>query len=160
MRTYGTLVALAAASAAIAAASPAAAEAAQTSTSGSLQLGPPTLVWQHSMGPVTVDEQQGTAWFSGGIDSGAAGGTLTIIETIFPDGRVTDVGTWTGGATVGGVTGELTLDLRGGDDGTAATGTFIARGSGALAGLRGKGTYTDSDTTGAGSYTLSYVTTG
>jgi hypothetical protein len=135
-----------------------AAASAPVRSSGTIQLGPPTVVSEQTHGPVVIDEQQGTAWFAGAIDSGAAGGTLMIKEIVHPNGTATDLGTWTGTATVGGTTGPLTLKIVGNDDGSTSSGHLVARGSGALADLHGSGTFSVSDTTGAGSYTFDYST--
>ena len=90
--------------------------------------------------------------FSGTIDGT---GTLNVLALVSPTGSETFVADWSAPATVDGTSGGLQLAVLGRDNGTFS-GTFLARGTGGLAGLVGQGSFSGQDATGAGTYTFRY----
>jgi hypothetical protein len=121
---------------------------------GTVQLGPPTLISETMTGKVVIEEQQGSLTFTGTI---VGTGTLDVIARISPAGKETLKAEWTAPVTVDGTSGVLDLTpVRGRDDGIMFSGTFVARGSGGLAGLVGQGKFSGQDATGAGTYTFHY----
>jgi Protein of unknown function (DUF3224) len=136
----------------VATASPAIASTPQTG-GGTLQLGPPTLIWEHALGNDLLTYEDGSLGFTGTI---AGTGTIDVLAVVSPAGSETFVAQWSALATVDGKTGLLNISFDGTDNGTYS-GTLIAYGTGALAGVVGEGSFTGQDATGAGTYTLSYV---
>lgn len=121
---------------------------------GTVQLGPPTLVWQATIGKYLIRQQDGSLTFTGTI---AGTGSLDVLALVSPAGNETFVGDWSAPATVNGTSGGLQLKVFGRDNGVFS-GTFFARGTGGLAGLVGQGSFSGQDATGAGTYTFHYNT--
>jgi hypothetical protein len=124
-----------------------------TVVGGTVQLGPPTLQWEKTVGKDLIRQEDGSLTFTGTI---IGGGTLDVLAHVSPAGKETFVAHWTAPATVDGTSGTLDLTVHGRDDGTFS-GTILARGSGGLAGLVGQGRFTGQDATGAGTYTFHYT---
>ena len=120
--------------------------------SGTVQLGPPTLIWEKALGKSLIRQEAGSMTFSGTIDGT---GTLNVLALVSPTGSETFVADWSAPATVDGTSGGLQLAVLGRDNGTFS-GTFLARGTGGLAGLVGQGSFSGQDATGAGTYTFRY----
>jgi hypothetical protein len=126
------------------------------SGTGTVQLGPPTLIWEKPLGDSTLRQEAGSMTFSG-IITGT--GTLNVLALVSPSGSETFVANWNAPATVNGVSGGLQLSVLGSDNGVFS-GNFIARGTGGLAGLIGQGSFSGQDATGAGTYTFRYKMAG
>jgi hypothetical protein len=124
-----------------------------SSGSGTLQLGPPTLIWEQVLGSKLVTYEDGSLGFTGTI---AGTGTIDVLALVSSTGAETFVAHWSTLATVDGRTGLLNITLDGTDNGTYS-GTLVAYGTGQLAGVVGEGRFTGQDATGAGTYTLSYT---
>jgi hypothetical protein len=124
-----------------------------SSGGGTLQLGPPTLIWEHELGSDLVTYEDGSLGFAGTL---AGTGTIDVLAVVSSTGSETFVAQWSALATVDGRSGLLNMSLDGTDDGTYS-GTLVAYGTGSLAGVVGEGRFTGQDATGAGTYTLSYV---
>jgi len=124
-----------------------------SSGGGTLQLGPPTLIWEHALGRDLVTYEDGSLGFAGTL---AGTGTIDVLALVSSTGSETFVAHWSALATVDGRSGLLNITLDGTDDGTYS-GTLVAYGTGSLAGVVGQGRFTGQDATGAGTYTLSYV---
>jgi Protein of unknown function (DUF3224) len=124
-----------------------------SSGGGTLQLGPPTLIWEEAVGSKLVTYEDGSLGFTGTI---AGTGTIYVLAVVSSTGAETFVAHWSAVATVDGRSGLLNITLDGTDNGTYS-GTLVAHGTGQLAGVVGKGQFTGQDATGAGTYTLSYV---
>jgi hypothetical protein len=124
-----------------------------SSGGGTLQLGPPTLIWEQALGSKLVTYEDGSLGFTGTI---AGTGTIDVLALVSPTGSETFVAHWSALATVDGKTGLLNVTLDGTDNGTYS-GSLVAYGTGQLAGVVGEGRFTGQDATGAGTYTLSYV---
>jgi hypothetical protein len=137
---------------ALAAASSASASTVQTG-GGTLELGPPTLIWEHALGNQLITDEYGSLSFAGTI---AGAGTITVLADVSPAGTETFVAQWSAVATVDGRTGTLDMSLDGTDNGTFS-GDLFAYGTGKLAGVIGTGHYSGQDATGAGTYTLKYT---
>lgn len=121
---------------------------------GTVQLGPPTLISEKTLGKDLITAEEGSLTFAGTI---AGAGTLDVLAHVSPAGTETFVAHWTAPATVDGTSGVLELvAVDGRDDGTTYSGTILARGAGGLAGLVGHGRFSGQDATGAGTYTFSY----
>jgi hypothetical protein len=120
--------------------------------SGTVQLGPPTLIWEKAIGRSLIRQEAGSMAFSG-IITGT--GTLNVLALVSPAGNENFVASWSAPATVNGVSGCLQLSVLGSDNGVFS-GNFIARGTGGLAGLIGQGSFSGQDATGAGTYTFRY----
>jgi hypothetical protein len=120
---------------------------------GTLELGPPTLIWEQTLGNRLITDEYGSLSFAGSI---AGTGTITVLADVSPQGTETFVAQWSAEATVDGRTGVVDMSLDGTDNGTYS-GDLIACGTGRLAGFVGTGHYTGQDTTGAGTYTLKYL---
>jgi hypothetical protein len=124
-----------------------------SSGGGTLQLGPPTLIWEQALGSKLVTYEDGSLGFTGTI---AGTGTIYVLALVSSTGAETFVAHWSALATVDGRSGVLNITLDGTDNGTYS-GTLVAHGTGQLAGVVGEGRFTGQDATGAGTYTLSYV---
>jgi hypothetical protein len=124
-----------------------------TSGGGTLELGPPTLIWEKTVGNQLVTDEYGSLSFAGTI---SATGTITVLALVSPAGTETFIAQWSAVATVDGRTGLLNMTLDGTDNGTYS-GSLIAYGTGNLAGVVGEGHFTGQDATGAGTYTLRYL---
>lgn len=125
---------------------------------GSVQLGPPTTLWEKTFGSTTVNDQEGFLGFAGTIAGTIAGnGTINVLTIIGPIGPEHNIGLWSAPATVNGQSGTVTVRLLGTDDGTTFSGTLFATGSHGLGGFFGEGRFSGMDMTGSGSYTLDYV---
>ncbi|HEX3803471.1 MAG TPA: DUF3224 domain-containing protein [Solirubrobacteraceae bacterium] len=120
---------------------------------GTLELGPPTLIWEHSLGSSLITDEYGSLSFAGTI---AGAGTINVLALVSPAGTEKFVAQWSAVATVDGRTGVLDMSLDGTDNGTYS-GNLVAYGTGQLAGIVGQGQFTGQDATGAGTYTLKYV---
>jgi hypothetical protein len=120
---------------------------------GTLQLGPPTLIWEQALGSKLVTYEDGSLGFTGTI---AGTGTIDVLALVSSTGAETFVAHWSALATVDGRTGLLNITLDGTDNGTYS-GALVAYGTGQLAGVVGEGRFTGKDATGAGTYTLSYT---
>jgi len=121
---------------------------------GSVQLGPPTTLWEKTFGSTTVNDQEGFLGFAGTI---AGNGTINVLTIIGPTGPEHNIGLWSAPAIVNGQNGTVTVRLLGTDDGTTFSGTLFATGSHGLGGFVGEGRFSGMDMTGSGSYTLNYV---
>jgi len=119
---------------------------------GTVQLGPPTVLSETMTGKVVVSEQVGSLTFTGTI---TGTGMLNVLARLSPAGKETFSAQWSAPVTVDGISGTLDLAVHGRDNGTFS-GTFVARGSGGLAGLVGQGRFSGQDATGAGTYTFHY----
>jgi Protein of unknown function (DUF3224) len=137
---------------AVAAASPAMASP-LASGGGTLELGPPTLIWEKTVGNQLLTDEDGSLSFAGTV---AGTGTIDVLALVSPAGTETFIAQWSAVATVDGRTGLLNMTLNGTDNGTYS-GNLIAYGSGNLAGVVGEGHFIGQDATGAGTYTLRYV---
>jgi hypothetical protein len=124
-----------------------------SSGGGTLQLGPPTLIWEKTVGNHLLTDEDGSLSFAGTI---AATGTIDVLALVSPAGTETFVAQWSAVATVDGRSGLLNMTLNGTDNGTYS-GNLIAYGTGNLAGVVGEGHFSGQDATGAGTYTLRYV---
>jgi hypothetical protein len=124
-----------------------------SSGGGTLQLGPPTLIWEKALGSKLLTYEDGSLGFAGTI---AGTGTIDVLAVVSPAGSETFVAQWSAVATVDGRTGLLNISLNGTDNGTYS-GNLVAYGTGNLAGVVGEGHFTGQDATGAGTYTLRYV---
>jgi uncharacterized protein DUF3224 len=144
--------ALSAAAITVATASPAVASGV-VSGGGTLQLGPPTLIWETTLGSQLITYEDGSLAFAGSI---AGTGTIYVLASVNSTGSETFVAHWSAPATVDGRTGLLNISLDGTDNGTFS-GNLVAYGAGELAGVVGEGSYTGEDATGAGTYTFNYV---
>jgi hypothetical protein len=120
---------------------------------GTLQLGPPTLIWENALGSDLVTYEDGSLGFAGTI---AGTGTIDVLAVVSSTGAETFVAHWSAAATVDGRSGLLNISLDGTDNGTYS-GTLVAYGTGRLAGFVGEGRFTGQDATGAGTYALTYV---
>lgn len=121
---------------------------------GTVQLGPPTLIWEKTVGKGLITAEEGSLTFAGTV---AGAGTIDVLAHVSPAGTETFVAHWTAPATVDGTSGVLELvAVDGRDDGTTYSGTILAHGAGGLAGLVGQGRFSGQDATGAGTYTFSY----
>ena len=136
----------------VAAASPAMASTV-ASGGGTLQLGPPSLIWEHAFGSELLTYEGGSLAFTGTI---AGTGTIDVLAVVSTTGSETFVSNWSAPATVDGKTGLLNISFDGTDNGTYS-GTLFAYGTGKLAGVVGNGRFSGLDATGAGTYTLTYV---
>jgi hypothetical protein len=136
----------------IATGSPAMASA-SSSGGGTLQLGPPTLIWEQALGDKLLTYEDGSLGFAGTI---AGTGTITVLAVVSSTGAETFVAQWSAPATIDGQSGSLNISLDGTDNGTYS-GTLVASGTGGLAGFVGEGRFTGQDATGAGTYTLTYL---
>jgi hypothetical protein len=125
----------------------------RSSGGGTLQLGPPTLIWEQALGSELVTYEDGSLGFSGTI---TGTGTIDVLAVVNSTGTETFVARWSALATVDGRSGLLNISLDGTDNGTYS-GTLVAYGTGDLTGIVGEGRFTGRDATGAGTYTLSYV---
>jgi hypothetical protein len=123
---------------------------------GTVQLGPPTLVWEKMVGDYLIRAEDGSLTFTGTI---AGTGTLHVLALVRPDGSEVFIGSWAAPVTVNGISGTLELAVRGSDNGVFS-GTFFAHGTGGLAGLVGVGQFSGQDATGAGTYTFHYILPG
>jgi len=124
-----------------------------SSGGGTLQLGPPTLIWEQALGSRLITYEDGSLGFAGTI---AGTGTIDVLAVVSSTGAETFVAHWSALATVEGRSGLLHITLDGTDNGTYS-GSLVAYGTGELAGVVGEGRFTGQDATGAGTYTLSYV---
>jgi hypothetical protein len=124
-----------------------------TSGGGTLQLGPPALIWEKALGNKLVTYEDGSLGFAGSI---AGTGTIYVLALVSPAGSETFVAHWSALATVNGRSGVLNMTLDGTDNGTYS-GNLVAHGTGHLAGVVGEGSFIGQDATGAGTYTLRYV---
>jgi hypothetical protein len=124
-----------------------------SSGGGTLQLGPPTLIWEQGLGSDLLTYEDGTLGFAGTI---AGTGTIDVLAVVSPTGSETFVAKWSALATVDGRSGLLNISLDGTDNGTYS-GTLSAHGTGMLAGVVGEGRFTGQDASGGGTYTLTYV---
>jgi hypothetical protein len=124
-----------------------------SSGGGTLQLGPPTLIWEHSFGGNLVTYEDGSLGFTGTI---AGTGTIDVLALVGSTGSERFVAHWSALATVDGRSGLLNISFDGTDNGTYG-GTLVAYGTGQLSGVIGEGSFTGQDATGAGTYTLRYV---
>jgi Protein of unknown function (DUF3224) len=124
-----------------------------SSGGGTLELGPPTLIWEKTVGSKLLTDEDGSLSFAGTI---AGTGTIDVLALVSPAGSETFVAQWSAVATVDGRTGLLIMTLNGTDNGTYS-GNLVAYGTGNLAGVVGEGHFTGQDATGAGTYTLRYV---
>jgi hypothetical protein len=115
---------------------------------GALQLGPPTVLAARPAGPNTVSDQQGTLSMSGTL---TGSGTIDVRAVEHADGTENLTATWTCACTIGGRSATLEARFEGKDADGTFSGSFTISGSG---GMHGHGTFTGSDATGAGSYTL------
>jgi hypothetical protein len=120
---------------------------------GTLQLGPPTLIWEKGSGSRHITYEDGSLVFTGTI---AGAGTIDVLAVVSPTGTEKLVAHWSALATVDGRSGLLNITFVGTDNGTFS-GTLFAHGTGDLAGVTGEGSFTGQDATGAGTYTLRYV---
>jgi hypothetical protein len=125
----------------------------RSSGGGTLQLGPPTLIWEQALGSSLLTYEDGSLGFAATI---AGTGTIDVLAVVSPTGAETFVAQWSALATVDGRSGLLKMSLDGTDNGTYS-GTLVAYGTGSLAGFVGEGRFTGQDATGAGTYTLTYV---
>jgi hypothetical protein len=137
----------------VATVSPAMAAPGASSGGGTLQLGPPTLIWEKALGTKLVTYEDGSLGFTGTI---AGTGTIDVLALVSSTGAETFVAHWSALVTVDGRSGLLNITLDGTDNGTYS-GTLVAHGAGRLAGVVGAGHFTGQDATGAGTYTLTYV---
>jgi Protein of unknown function (DUF3224) len=155
MRSSRTRLAIGALSVALIMLATAAPAMASTPASGggTLQLGPPTLIWQTTFGGKLITYEDGSLAFGGTI---AGTGSIYVLADVSSNGSETFVAQWSAPATVDGRTGLLNISFDGTDNGTFS-GTLVAYGTGALAGVVGEGSYTGQDATGAGTYTFTYV---
>jgi hypothetical protein len=126
--------------------------ASKPAADGTVQLGPPTLVSETMVGKVLIREEVGSLTFTGTI---VGTGSLDVLAHVSPIGKETFSADWTAPVTVDGISGTLSLAVHGRDNGTFS-GTFVARGTGGLAGLVGQGKFSGEDATGAGTYTFHY----
>jgi len=124
-----------------------------SSGGGTLQLGPPTLIWEKGSGSRLITYEDGSLVFTGTI---AGAGTIDVLAVVSPTGAEKLVAHWSAIATVDGRTGVLNITFDGVDNGTFS-GTLFAHGMGGLAGVTAEGSFTGQDATGAGTYTLRYV---
>jgi hypothetical protein len=120
---------------------------------GSVQLGPPTLIWSTTFGNTTITDEDGFLGFAGTF---AGTGTVNVLAVVHPTGGENFVGKWSAPATVNGRSGPVTVRLFGTDNGTFS-GTLVAIGSKGLAGFVAEGQFSGQDATGEGTYTISYV---
>jgi hypothetical protein len=123
------------------------------SSGGTLQLGPPTVLSARQDGTNVKSVQQGILALGGAL---AGSGTITVNAVAHADGTETLTATWTCTCTVGGSTGTVDAHFAGTDNGTFS-GILTVEGEGALEGLHGHGTFSGSDLTGMGGYTLDYT---
>jgi hypothetical protein len=121
---------------------------------GSVQLGPPTTLWEKTFGSTTINDQEGSLGFAGTL---AGNGTINVLTIIGPTGPEHNIGLWSAPAIVHRQSGTVTVRLLGTDDGTTFSGTLFATGSHGLRGFFGEGQFSGMDMTGSGSYTLNYV---
>lgn len=124
-----------------------------SSGGGTLELGPPTPIWEHAIGSELLTYEDGSLGFGGTI---AGSGTIYVLAVVSANGTETFVAHWSAVATVDGQSGVVNISLDGTDNGTYSGG-MVAYGTGKLAGFVGEGRFTGQDATGAGTYTLSYV---
>jgi Protein of unknown function (DUF3224) len=124
-----------------------------SSGSGTLQLGPPTLIWEKALGNKLVTYEDGSLGFAGTV---TGTGTIDVLAVVSPAGSETFVAQWSAVATMNGRTGLLNMALNGTDNGTYS-GNLVAYGTGNLAGVVGEGHFSGQDATGAGTYTLKYL---
>jgi len=125
----------------------------RSSGGGTLQLGPPTLIWEQALGSELLTYEDGSLGFAGTI---TGTGTIDVLAVVSSTGTETFIAHWSALATVDGRSGLLNISLDGTDNGTYS-GTLVAYGTGDLTGIVGEGRFTGQDATGAGTYTLSYV---
>jgi hypothetical protein len=108
-----------------------------SSGGGTLELGPPTLIWEKTVGNSLVTDEYGSLSFAGTI---AGSGTITVLALVSPAGTETFVAKWSAVATVGGKTGLLLMTLAGTDNGTYSGNLVVNLGQNflavVLAGLR------------------------
>jgi hypothetical protein len=105
------------------------------SDGGSVQLGPPTLIWSKTVGNTTITDEYGFLGFTGTI---AGTGTITVLAVVHPIGGENFVGNWSEPASVNGRTGTVTVRFLGTDNGTFS-GTLRATGSQGSPGSSPKG---------------------
>lgn len=120
---------------------------------GTLSLGPPTLIWERTVGNHTITLEDGSLSFQGTI---LGAGTITVLAVVHPTTGETFVAKWSAPATIDGRSGALTIRAEGTDNGTFSS-RFVADGSGGLARFHGEGQLTGQDATGQGTYTVTYV---
>jgi hypothetical protein len=120
---------------------------------GTVQLGPPTTIWQKTVGQNVISAQEGSLTFTGTI---VGTGTLNVLANLSPTGTETFIGHWIAPAVVDGRSGVLEIVALNGRDNGTFSGTILARGVGGLAGLFGEGSFSGQDATGAGTYTFNY----
>jgi type II secretory pathway pseudopilin PulG len=120
---------------------------------GSVQLGPPTLIWSKTVGNTTITDEDGFLGFTGTI---AGTGTITVLAVVHPIGGENFVGNWSAPASVNGRTGTVTVRFLGTDNGTFS-GTLLATGSKGLAGFFAEGQFSGDDATGLGTYTINCI---
>jgi hypothetical protein len=120
---------------------------------GTLQLGPPSLIWEHALGSELLTYEGGSLAFTGTV---AGTGTIDVLAVVSTTGSETFVAHWSAPATVDGKTGLLNISFDGTDNGTYS-GTLFAYGTGQLTGVVGSGHFSGLDATGAGTYTFTYV---
>ncbi len=121
-----------------------------------MYLAPPSaLLFSKQIGQDLIATESGTLQFTGGTLQGT--GTVTVTAFIQPNEPETYVANWSStSATVNGRTGTVTMYFDGTDNGHYG-GNFVAIGSGGLTGFSGEGSYSGTDSTGLGTYTLTYV---
>jgi hypothetical protein len=124
-----------------------------SSGGGTIQLGPPTLIWEKAVGSQLLTDEDGSLSFAGTV---AGTGTIDVLALVSPAGSETFVAHWSAVATIDGRTGLLNMTLNGTDNGTYS-GNLVAYGTGNLAGVVGEGRFSGQDATGAGTYTFRYV---
>jgi hypothetical protein len=144
---------LAAAAATLLAGAPGALASEFQSGGGSVQLGPPTLIWSKTFGNTTVTDEDGLLGFTGAI---AGAGTINVLAVVHPTGGENFVGRWSAPATANGRSGTVTVRFLGTDNGTFS-GTLFAIGSKGLAGFVAEGQFSGQDATGQGTYTINCV---
>ena len=120
---------------------------------GTLQLGPPSPIWEHAFGSELLTYEDGSLAFTGTV---AGTGTIDVLAVVSTTGSETFVAHWSAPATIDGKTGLLNISFDGTDNGTYS-GTLFAYGTGKLTGFVGNGRFSGQDATGAGTYTLTYV---